>query len=69
MTLYSVIGAVLFYLVEHDNEQRLLVDEAKHLEMLRNDTFVRLRKVMADARKSDDIKLDNSRFVCNRTVS
>uniref|UniRef100_A0A9J2PM45 Potassium channel domain-containing protein n=1 Tax=Ascaris lumbricoides TaxID=6252 RepID=A0A9J2PM45_ASCLU len=63
LLIYSLVGAALFYWVEYENERELLRREAIKLERLRNETFHRLKEVMADRIRSDQTKLYNSRDV------
>jgi hypothetical protein len=61
--LYSVMGAYVFYLVEHDHEKLLIRREREVLEKLRNETIIQLREMIGNNRHSDETKLFGSRDI------
>uniref|UniRef100_A0A914DMQ2 Potassium channel domain-containing protein n=1 Tax=Acrobeloides nanus TaxID=290746 RepID=A0A914DMQ2_9BILA len=60
LIIYSIVGALLFYLIEHDHEQELFRKEKEMLESLRNDTLRQLQAIMSNSRKSEETKLLSS---------
>ncbi|KAE9554836.1 hypothetical protein FO519_001951 [Halicephalobus sp. NKZ332] len=63
LIVYSIVGALLFYIVEHDHEQQLLRREREILDELRNSTLNQLREIMVNERNSGDTKVYLSRDI------
>uniref|UniRef100_A0A7E4VTZ7 Ion_trans_2 domain-containing protein n=1 Tax=Panagrellus redivivus TaxID=6233 RepID=A0A7E4VTZ7_PANRE len=63
LILYSLMGALLFYVLEHDHEQELFRKEKLMLDKLRNSTLRQLREVMTNRRNSEDTRLYASKDI------
>jgi hypothetical protein len=63
LLIYSILGAYLFYIVEHDHEKELLKKEKFLLDQLRNSTLMQLRDTMISERNSEETRLFISRDI------
>lgn len=59
LALYAVLGAAIFYWIEHDHEMQLLQRESYLLSRLRNETFELLRRAIFTNRPFESLAILN----------